>query len=172
MIKKAFIICIASSLMFSCANLERQFVRKPVEAAELCNKYFPTKITESSEIIEIRYDTFFKPQDSVQCPPSFEIKESTTTDGQIKYDTFYKPGEKIACPQAFNINTTKYTTRTITLKDITTETILEEVKEKNIILTDKNERKTKWIWGFAILNSLYVLYRILKSRITSKLTLW
>lgn len=51
------LIVIGFLSLTSCVSLKKQFIKKPVESAELCKLYFPTKEKESKEVIRYKTDT-------------------------------------------------------------------------------------------------------------------
>ena len=173
---KIFIFCTMLLILTSCVSLKKQFIKKPVESAELCKLYFPTKEKESKEIIRYKSDTTIIKGDSVECPIKTIVKD-TIVNGKSETKIVYVP-TKVKCPDSKIIRDTIETTKEVIIKDTSDEVILND-REKQLIekdykvkeLENKLSKKNKHLFYLYLVISLYVGYKAIKFYIKNKIKL-
>ena len=150
----------------SCVSLEKQFIKKPVESAELCKMFYPTKEIEIKEITRYKTDTITIPGDSIECPIEKKIKD-TLINGISETKTIYVP-TKVKCPDSKIIRDTIETKKEIIVNDMATEMILKDTEKKLYDSENKLRKKTKQLFYIYLLASLYIGYRSIKFYIKNK----
>lgn len=167
------LIIIGVLSLTSCISLKKQFIKKPVESAELCKLYFPTKEKESKEVIRYKTDTITIKGDSIECPIKTIIKD-TIINGISEIKTIYVP-TKVKCPDSKIIRDTIETTKEVIIKDTSDEVILND-REKQLIekdykvkeLENNLSKKKKHLFYLYLFISLYVGYNAVKFYIKNK----
>ena len=167
------LIIIEVLTLTSCVSLKKQFIKKPVESAELCKLYFPTKEKESKEVIRYKTDTITIKGDSVECPIKTIVKD-TIINGKSETKVVYVP-TKVKCPDYKIIRDTIETTKEVIIKDTSDEVILND-REKQLIekdykvkeLENKLSKKNKHLFYIYLVISLYVGYNAVKFYIKNK----
>ena len=167
------LIIIGVLTLTSCVSLKKQFIKKPVESAELCKLYFPTKEKESKEVIRYKTDTITIKGDSVECPIKTIVKD-TIINGKSETKVVYVP-TKVKCPDYKIIRDTIETTKEVIIKDTSDEVILN-YREKQLIekdykvkeLENKLSKKNKHLFYIYLVISLYVGYNAVKFYIKNK----
>lgn len=134
-------------LISSCGSIEKKFVKKPIESAALCKKYFPTRELSYKEVVRIKRDTTFIKGDSIECPAPYIIYDTIYPDGKkesLKKDL--KPS-KVKCPDQKTITDSIFTDKEVIVKDTSTEVILDACEKTNIEngykIKDLNEKLKK-----------------------------
>lgn len=160
-------------------SLERQFLRNPSKAAELCNIHYGVKDLEYKEVIikEIVRDTI--KGDSIPCPSTYKPIEVLDDKGkpiinpqtgkpEIKY--IEVPGPKVKCPD--NVCEHEVESKLIekVVRDKSQDKILQDTKEENIKIKQKYEMARNTLIVLAILFGGYIIYRVIKYKIKSKIT--
>ena len=171
-ISKLLIIIGVLSLT-SCISLKKQFIKKPVESAELCELYFPTKELEIKEITRYKTDTITIPGDSIECPIEKKIKDTLIDGKKIPIIEYIQ--KKGKCPDSKIIRDTIETEKEVIIKDTSDEVILND-REKQLIekdykvkeLENKLSKKKKHLFYIYLVISLYVGYNAVKFYIKNK----
>ena len=167
------LIIIGFLSLTSCVSLKKQFIKKPVESAELCKMFFPTKELESKEVIRYKTDTITIKGDSVECPIK-TITKDTIINGKIEGKIVYVP-TKVKCTDSKIIRDTIETEKEVIIKDTSDEVILND-REKQLIekdykvkeLENKLSKKKKHLFYIYLVISLYVGYNAVKFYIKNK----
>lgn len=167
------LIIIGVLTLTSCVSLKKQFIKKPVESAELCKLYFTTKEKESKEVIRYKTDTITIKGDSVECPIKTIVKD-TIINGKSEPKIVYVP-TKVKCPDSKIIRDTIETTKEVIIKDTSDEVILND-REKQLIekdykvkeLENKLSKKKKHLFYIYLVIFLYVGYNAVKFYIKNK----
>lgn len=162
---KLFIFCMALFLT-SCASLERQFLKKPIEAAELCRIHFPTKILEEKETIFFKSDTVLIPGDSIQCKVDTIVKDSIINGEKIPYPVYIP--KKIKCPDSKEINNNTESKKETITKDTSCDLILSD-REKQIekLKSEIDSKKKQLFWLYLVLG-LFLAYKLIRLYLKSK----
>lgn len=157
----------------SCVSLKKQFIKKPVESAELCKLYFPTKEKESKEVVRYKTDTITIKGDSIECPIK-TIAKDTIINGKSETKIIYVP-TKVKCPDSKIVRDTIETTKEVIIKDTSDEVIIND-RERQLIeqeskikgLEKKLSNKNKHLFYIYLVISLYVGYNAVKFYIKNK----
>ena len=167
------LIIIGVLSLTSCISLKKQFIKKPVESAELCELYFPTKELEIKEITRYKTDTITIPGDSIECPIEKKIKD-TLIDGK-KISIIENIPKKGKCPDSKIIRDTIEIDKKVIIKDTTTEILLNDRESKLIEsqykikdLENKLHKKNNHLFYIYLVISLYVGYNAVKFYIKNK----
>ena len=167
------LIIIGFLSLTSCVSLKKQFIKKPVESAELCKMFYPTKEKESKEVVRYKTDTITIKGDSVECPIKTIVKD-TIINGKSETKIVYVP-TKVKCPDSKIVRDTIETTKEVIIKDTSYEVILND-REKQLIekdykvkeLENKLSKKKKHLFYIYLVISLYVGYNAVKFYIKNK----
>ena len=167
------LIIIGILSLTSCISLKKQFIKKPVESAELCKMFYPTKEKESKEVVRYKTDTITIKGDSVECPIKTIVKD-TIINGKSETKIVYVP-TKVKCPDSKIVRDTIETKKEVIIKDTSDEVILND-REKQLIEKDYNVKelenklykKKKHLFYLYLFISLYVGYNAVKFYIKNK----
>ena len=167
------LIIIGFLSLTSCVSLKKQFIKKPVESAELCKMFYPTKEIEIKETTRYKTDTITIPGDSIECPIK-TITKDTIINGEKKPKIVYIP-TKVKCPDSKIILDTIETEKEVIIKDTSDEVILND-RERQLIekdykvkeLENKLSKKKKHLFYIYLVISLYVGYNAVKFYIKNK----
>ena len=167
------LIIIGVLSLTSCVSLKKQFIKKPVESAELCKMFYPTKEKESKEVVRYKTDTITIKGDSVECPIKTIVKD-TIINGKSETKIVYVP-TKVKCPDSKIVRDTIETKKEVIIKDTSDEVILND-REKQLIEKDYNVKelenklykKKKHLFYLYLVISLYVGYNAIKFYIKNK----
>lgn len=167
------LIIIGFLSLTSCISLKKQFIKKPVESAELCKMFYPTKEKESKEVVRYKTDTITIKGDSVECPIKTIVKD-TIINGKSETKIVYVP-TKVKCPDSKIVRDTIETKKEVIIKDTSYEVILND-REKQLIEKDYNVKelenklykKKKHLFYLYLVISLYVGYNAVKFYIKNK----
>ena len=169
---KLLIIIVFLSLT-SCVSLKKQFIKKPVESAELCKMFYPTKEKESKEVVRYKTDTITIHGDSIEWHIEKKIKD-TLIDGKKIPIIDYIP-KKGKCPDSKIIRDTIFKYKESIIKDTATEILLNDRESKLIEsqykikdLENKLHKKKNHIFYLYLVISLYVGYNAVKFYIKNK----
>lgn len=167
------LIIIGFLTLTSCISLKKQFIKKPVESAELCKMFYPTKEIESKEVVRYKTDTITIPGDSIECPIEKKIKD-TLIDGKKIPIIEYIP-KKGKCPDSKIIRDTIFKYKESIIKDTATEILLNDRESKLIEsqykikdLENKLHKKNNHLFYIYLVISLYVGYNAIKFYIKNK----
>ena len=167
------LIIIGVLSLTSCISLKKQFIKKPVESAELCKVFYPTKEIESKEVIRYKTDTITIPSDSIECPIKTIVKD-TIINGKSETKIVYVP-TKFKCPDSKIIRDTIEIDKKVTIKDTTAEILLNDRESKLIEsqynikdLENKLHKKNNHLFYLYLVISLYVGYNAVKFYIKNK----
>ena len=167
------LIIIGILSLTSCISLKKQFIKKPVESAELCKMFYPTKEKESKEVVRYKTDTITIKGDSVECPIKTIVKD-TIINGKSETKIVYVP-TKVKCPDSKIVRDTIETKKEVIIKDTSDEVILND-REKQLIekdykvkeLENKLSKKKKHLFYIYLFISLYVGYNAVKFYLKNK----
>ena len=167
------LIIIGVLSLTSCVSLKKQFIKKPVESAELCKMFYPTKEKESKDVVRYKTDTITIKGDSVECPIKTIVKD-TIINGKSETKIVYVP-TKVKCPDSKIVIDTIETTKEVIIKDTSDEVIIND-KERQLIEQDskikglekKISNKNKHLFYIYLVISLYVGYNAVKFYIKNK----
>ena len=167
------LIIIGVLSLTSCISLKKQFIKKPVESAELCKMFYPTKEKESKDVVRYKTDTITIKGDSVECPIKTIVKD-TIINGKSETKIVYVP-TKVKCPDSKIVRYTIETTKEVIIKDTSDEVIIND-KERQLIEQDskikglekKISNKNKHLFYIYLVISLYVGYNAVKFYIKNK----
>ena len=167
------LIIIGILSLTSCISLKKQFIKKPVESAELCKMFYPTKEKESKEVVRYKTDTITIKGDSVECPIKTIVKD-TIINGKSETKIVYVP-TKVKCPDSKIVRDTIEIDKKVIIKDTTTERLLNDRESKLIEsqykikdLESKLHKKNNHIFYLYLVISLYVGYNAVKFYIKNK----
>lgn len=157
----------------SCVSLKKQFIKKPVESAELCKIFYPKKEKESKEVVRYKTDTITIKGDSIECPIKTIVKD-TIINGKSETKIIYVP-TKVKCPDSKIVRDTIETTKEVIIKDTSDEVIIND-RERQLIeqeskikgLEKKLSNKNKHLFYIYLVISLYVGYNAVKFYIKNK----
>lgn len=150
----------------SCVSLEKQFRKKPVEAAELCRIHFPTKILEEKETIIFKSDTILIPGDSVECEVETIVKDSIIEGKTIKIPVYIP--KKAKCPDSKEINNEKESKKETIIKDTSCDLILSDREKQIKKLKDEIDSKKKQLFWLYLILGVYIAYKLVRLYIKSK----
>ena len=167
------LIIIGFLSLTSCVSLKKQFIKKPVESAELCKMFYPKKEKESKEVVRYKTDTITIKGDSVECPIKTIVKD-TIINGKSETKIVYVP-TKVKCPDSKIVRDTIETKKEVIIKDTSYEVILND-REKQLIekdykvkeLENKLSKKKKHLFYIYLFIYLYVGYNAVKFYIKNK----
>ena len=167
------LIIIGVLSLTSCVSLKKQFIKKPVESAELCKMFYPTKEKEGKDVVRYKTDTITIKGDSVECPIKTIVKD-TIINGKSETKIVYVP-TKVKCPDSKIVIDTIETTKEVIIKDTSDEVIIND-KERQLIEQDskikglekKISNKNKHLFYIYLVISLYVGYNAVKFYIKNK----
>ena len=167
------LIIIGVLSLTSCISLKKQFIKKPVESAELCKMFYPTKEKESKEVVRYKTDTITIKGDSVECPIKTIVKD-TIINGKSETKIVYVP-TKVKCPDSKIVRDTIEIDKKVIIKDTSDEVILNDRESKLIEsqynikdLENKLHKKNNHIFYLYLVISLYVGYNAIKFYIKNK----
>ena len=167
------LIIIGVLSLTSCISLKKQFIKKPVESAELCKMFYPTKEKESKDVVRYKTDTITIKGDSVECPIKTIVKD-TIINGKSETKIVYVP-TKVKCPDSKIIRDTIEIDKKVIIKDTTTEILLNDIESKLIEsqykikdLENKLHKKNNHLFYIYLVISLYVGYNAVKFYIKNK----
>ena len=167
------LIIIGVLSLTSCISLKKQFIKKPVESAELCKMFYPTKEKESKDVVRYKTDTITIKGDSVECPIKTIVKD-TIINGKSETKIVYVP-TKVKCPDSKTIRDTIEIDKKVIIKDTTTEILLNDIESKLIEsqykikdLENKLHKKNNHLFYIYLVISLYVGYNAVKFYIKNK----
>ena len=167
------LIIIGVLSLTSCISLKKQFIKKPVESAELCKMFYPTKEKESKDVVRYKTDTITIKGDSVECPIKTIVKD-TIINGKSETKIVYVP-TKVKCPDSKTIRDTIEIDKKVIIKDTTTERLLNDRESKLIEsqykikdLENKLHKKNNHLFYIYLVISLYVGYNAVKFYIKNK----
>ena len=167
------LIIIGVLSLTSCISLKKQFIKKPVESAELCKMFYPTKEKESKDVVRYKTDTITIKGDSVECPIKTIVKD-TIINGKSETKIVYVP-TKVKCPDSKTIRDTIEIDKKVIIKDTTTEILLNDRESKLIEsqykikdLENKLHKKNNHLFYIYLVISLYVGYNAVKFYIKNK----
>ena len=167
------LIIIGVLSLTSCISLKKQFIKKPVESAELCKMFYPTKEKESKEVVRYKTDTITIKGDSVECPIKTIVKD-TIINGKSETKIVYVP-TKVKCPDSKIVRDTIEIDKKVIIKDTSDEVILNDRESKLIEsqynikdLENKLHKKNNHIFYLYLVISLYVGYNAVKFYIKNK----
>ena len=167
------LIIIGVLSLTSCISLKKQFIKKPVESAELCKMFYPTKEKESKDVVRYKIDTITIKGDSVECPIKTIVKD-TIINGKSETKIVYVP-TKVKCPDSKTILDTIEIDKKVIIKDTTTEILLNDIESKLIEsqykikdLENKLHKKNNHLFYIYLVISLYVGYNAVKFYIKNK----
>ena len=167
------LIIIGVLSLTSCVSLKKQFIKKPVESAELCKMFYPTKEIEIKEFTRYKTDTITIPGDSIECPIKTIVKD-TIINGKSESKIVYVQ-TKVKCPDSKTIRDTIEIDKKVIIKDTTTEILLNDRESKLIEsqykikdLENKLHKKNNHLFYIYLVISLYVGYNAVKFYIKNK----
>ena len=167
------LIIIGFLSLTSCVSLKKQFIKKPVESAELCKMFYPTKEKESKEVVRYKTDTITIKGDSIECPLIYDTIE-VVDDGKNEIKYVPVPA-KVKCPDSKIIRDTIEIDKKVIIKETTTEILLNDRESKLIEsqykikdLENKLHKKNNHIFYLYLFIYLYVGYNAVKFYIKNK----
>lgn len=169
------IIFCTALLLTSCVSLKKQFIKKPIESAELCYSFYPTKKIEVKEKLTFKSDTVFIKGEVFRCP-DLEIKKDTLINGVKETTTKTEKGKEFKCPPNKTIDNSTHTEKEVIVRDSSLDAILISKEslliEKDIKISDLKKdvsNRNKIIFWVLLINSIYILFRVGKSYIKNKI---
>ena len=160
------LIIIGFLSLTSCVSLKKQFIKKPVESAELCRLFYPTKELESKEITRYKTDTITIKGDSIECQIKTIVKD-TIINGEKKPKIIYVPA-KVKCPDSKIIKDTIETEKEVIIKDTSCDVLLVDREKKIEVLKTKFQSKEKQLFYLYFILGIIIAYKLVKIYIKSK----